>query len=168
MRRIATAGATIALLLAVPGCFLGYGFSAGGLPRHIHTAAVLPFDNQTPVAELQRELTDAVRTQLERRLGLRTAPESRADAVVRGTIARYDDDVPVAFSADPTQATTARRKLQIIVDIEIVDQVTGTILFQRRGLSAEGAYAEGAVEEGRRDAVNKLVTQIVEGAQSQW
>ena len=39
--------------------------------------------------------------------------------MVRGTLLRYDVDVPIGFSADPRQATTARRKLQIAVNVEI-------------------------------------------------
>lgn len=162
--RLLTAGA----LLATTACFTGYGFQAGGLPRHIRTAAVIPFENQTPLAELQGEITDAVRTQLQRRLGVRNAPESRADAVVRGVITRYDPDVPVAFSADPSQGSTARRKLSLVIDVEILDQSDGSVLFERRGLRGEGEYGEGAEASGRQQAINRIVTQIVEGAQSQW
>lgn len=157
-----------ALVLAVAGCFTGYGFTAGGLPRHIRTAAVLPFENETPVAELQSELTDVVRTQLQRRLGVRDAAESRADAVVRGVITRYDPDMPIAVSADPNQGSSARRKLSIVMDIEIVDQSDGSVLFERKGLKGEGEYGEGAEASGRKVAMERIATQIVEGAQSQW
>jgi hypothetical protein len=54
-------------------------------------------------------LSDALRKAMSSRLGLRDASENRANAVVRGTITKYEPDVPVAFSADPNQATTARR-----------------------------------------------------------
>jgi hypothetical protein len=130
--------------------------------------AVLPFDNRTSSAELQNELLDVMRKSLQDRLGVRDAAQERADAVVRGTIVAYDVDVPVAFSADPKQAVTARRRLQITVDVEIVDQTTGKTLWQRRGLRAEGEYAERAEPDGRRAAIEKIVSDIVEGAQSQW
>ncbi len=157
-----------ALLAALPGCFIGYGFAGGGLPTHIRTAAVLPFDNETPVTEVQRDLAEELRAQLDRRLGLRSAPEARAHSVVRGTILRYDADVPVAYSADPSQATSARRRLAITVDVEIVDRTNGQVLFSRRGLRGEGEYAEGAEEAGRRIAVERIVATVIEGAQSQW
>jgi hypothetical protein len=99
---------------------------------------------------------------------VRDAPQERADALVRGTIVAYDADVPVAFSADSRQAISARRRLQITVDVEIVDQTTGKVLWQRKALRAEGEYAERAEPEGRRQAIGKLVNDIVEGAQSQW
>lgn len=167
LRAVATQAALASALL-LSACFTGYGFQAGGLPRHIRTAAVLPFENETPLAELQSEMTEVVRTQLQRRLGVRNASEARADAVVRGTITRYDPDVPIAFSADPNQGSTARRKLSVVVDIEIVDQSDGTLIFQRKGLRGEGEYSEGAEAAGRREAIDRIVTQIVEGAQSQW
>jgi len=171
MTRIArTAGLLLAFVafLSATGCITGYGFTAGGLPRHIRTAAVLPFENETPVAELQAELTEVVRTQFQRRLGVRNTAESRADAVVRGVITRYDADLPIAVSADPNQGSSARRKLSIVMDIEVVDQSDGSILFERQGLKGEGEYGEGAEASGRKIAMERIATQVVEGAQSQW
>jgi hypothetical protein len=153
-------------LLALAGCI--YGFAGGGLPSHVRTVAVLPFENQTAAAELTRELSDALRSAMQSRLGLRDAAETRANAVVRGTITKYEPDVPVAFSADPNQATSARRRVQISVDVEIVDQTTGKMLWERKGLSAEGEYAERAEADGRRQALERIVNDVIEGAQSQW
>lgn len=157
----------LACVLAVAGCW-PYGFAGGGFPENIRTVAVLPFDNQTTSSDVQREVLDALRRGVESRLGLREAAEARADAVVRGTIARYETDVPVGYSADPRQATSARRMLQLTVDIEIVDQGTGKALWQRRGLTTQGEYEEGAEAEGRRLAIQRLVNEVIEGAQSQW
>ena len=130
--------------------------------------AVLPFDNQTTSPEVQRELLDFMRKELQRRLGVRDASENRADAVVRGVISAYDVDVPVAVSANPSQAVSARRRLQVTVDVEIVEQANGRVLFQRKGMRGEGDYDERAEPEGRRKAIEKIVNDIVEGAQSQW
>ena len=130
--------------------------------------AVLPFENQTATPELQNELFESMRRELQRRLGVRDAGQDRADALVRGTIISYDADVPIAFSADPRQAVSARRRLQITIDVEILDQTTGKTLWQRKGLRAEGEYAERAEAEGRKQAIAKIVSDIIEGAQSQW
>jgi hypothetical protein len=159
---------SFALLVLSAACGVRYGFAGGGLPAHIRTVAVLPFENETASPELQRELFELLRRQLRARLGLRDGVEATADALVRGTIKNYDLDIPVGFSADPQQAVTARRKLQVTIDIEIVDQSNGKILWQRRGLRAEGEYAERAEAEGRQAALEKIVGDIVEGAQSQW
>lgn len=157
--------ACLALLAA---CGVRYGFSEGAFPSHVRTMAILPFENQTAAPELQSELFEDMRKELQRRLGVRDAAQERADALVRGTIVAYDADVPVAFSADPRQAVSARRRLQITVDVEILDQTTGKVLWQRKGLRAEGEYAERAEPDGRRQAIGRIVNGIVEGAQSQW
>ena len=155
--------------LALGGCL--YGFAGGGLPANIKTVAVLPFDNQTPEPTLTQEIAVAVREAVEGRLGLRQASERQADAVVRGTITRYEPDLPVAYTGeeqDGGRVTVTRRQLQISVSVEILDQDGGKPLWQRSGLLLKGDYDPGQEAEGRRKALDELVTNIVEGAQSQW
>jgi hypothetical protein len=155
-------------LFGLAGCLTRYGLAGGGLPGHIRTLAILPFENETPSPDLQRELFDAMRRDLDSRLGVRDAPEERADAVVRGIIRTYDVDVPVGFNTTETQAVASRRKLQITVDVQIVDQTTGKTIFERKGLRAEGEYAERDEGAGRREAIKRIVNDLIEGAQSQW
>ena len=152
--------------LGLGGCV--YGFAGGGLPPSVRTVAIIPFDNQTPSAELQQEFMARLRKELRARLGVREAGEAQASAVVRGIITRYEPDIPIAFSSDRTQSVAARRRLQLTVDIEIYDQVAGRVLWARKGMSAEGEYAERAETDGRRQAIEKLVNDVIEGAQSQW
>ena len=160
-------GAYSLLLLLLTAC-IPYGFTGGGLPSHVRTVAILPFENQTATPELPRELTDALRTRLHDRLGLRDASESKANAIVRGTIQRYEIDIPIGYSANNRQSTTARRMLQLVVDIEMIDQVTGKTLWQRKGLLAEGQYDERGEPTGRKQAIDRIVNDVIEGAQSQW
>jgi len=167
MRRSGISSAC-ALALALAGCIPHYGFSGGGLPSHIRTMAVQPFDNETPGPELQRELLDVMRRDLQSRLGVRDAPESRSDAVVKGVIRTYDVDIPVAYSSNPAQAVTARRRLRISVDVQIVDQTTNKTIWEKKDLAEEGDYAERDEAGGRREAIRRIVNDIVEGAQSQW
>jgi len=99
---------------------------------------------------------------------VRDASEERADAVVRGQITAYESDVPVSFSANPNETVSARRQLQITLDVDIVDQKTGKSLWSKKGLTATGEYAERAEADGRKLAIQQIVDQIVDGAQSQW
>jgi hypothetical protein len=165
MRRSGISIISAAILLAAPGCRFPYGFSGGGLPPNIHTMAILPFENRTPSPNVQQELLERMRSELRRRLGVGDAPEDKADAVVRGAIIEYQPDIAVGFN---TQSTSARRRLQITIDVEIYDIAKGKVLFSRKGLSRSGEYAERADAEGRRLAIEQLVNDIVEGAQSQW
>ena len=160
-------GAYSLVLLGLTAC-IPYGFTGGGLPSHIRTVAIIPFENQTATPELSRELADTLRARLRDRLGLREATEAKADAIVGGTIQRYETDIPIAFSANNRQATSAGRMLQLVVDLEMVDQVTGKTLWQRKGLLAEGQYEERGEATGRRIAIERIITTLIEGAQSQW
>src|SRR6266567_8161478 len=152
----------VSVALALTGCF--YGFSGGGLPSHVHTVAIIPFENRTPSPELQRELTESLRKGLHDRLGLRDATEARANAVVRGTIQRYEVDIPVGYSANNKQTTSAKRQLQITVDVEVLDQVNGKTLFQRKGMTAEAQYEERGEADGRKQAIDRIINDIIQGA----
>lgn len=162
MRRV------LALLCVVATLGCKYGFSGGGLPSDVRTVAIIPFENETPSADLPRELTEALSEGLERRLGLRQVPEERAHAVVRGKITRYDLDIPATMSADRTQVTSSRRRLSVGVDIEMVRQSDGRVLWKRAGLTSEGEYAERGEALGRKQAIERIVAEVIEGAQSQW
>jgi lipopolysaccharide assembly LptE-like protein len=167
LRRIS--GLIASLSVTLGGCL--YGFAGGGLPPSIKTVAILPFDNQTAEPTLTSEVNTRVRDAVQGRLGLRQASESQADALVRGTITRYEPDLPVAYTGQEGETPTVTRRLvQITVSVEILDQHAGKPLWQRSGLLLEGDYTPGAGQEaeGRRKALDKLVTNIVEGAQSQW
>jgi hypothetical protein len=157
------------LALACAGCL--YGFAGGGLPPHIRTVAVLPFDNQTADPLLTQQVTEAVRDAFQKDLGLRLAGEGSADAIVRGAIVRYESEIPVSFQAGREPASGAdvtRRRVQLAVNVEIFDQRLGRVLWQRSGLTVDGEYAPGREAEGREVALKKLVKDIVDGAQSQW
>jgi hypothetical protein len=153
-------------VLCLTGCF--YSFAGGGLPPNIHTMAISTFDNQTASPDLPKELYDTMHRELQKRLGVRDAPSDRADALVKGTISAYEADVPVGFSANPQQAVSARRRLQITIDVEIIDQSNGRPLFTKQALREEADYNERAEAEGRQQAIDKLVQQIIDGVQSNW
>lgn len=154
--------------LLAGGCL--YKFTGGGLPSGIRTVAVLPFDNLTPEPTLTQEISKAVREAVESRLGLRAAGEAQADAIVTGSIQRYDPDLPLSFTGQTTTGATqvTKRMVQITVNVQIMDQKENKILWEKRGLLVQGEYDPGRELEGRKRALEKLITDIVDGAQSQW
>lgn len=149
------------------GCL--YKFTGGGLPPGIRTVAVLPFDNLTPEPTLTQEISKAVREAVESRLGLRPAGEAQADAVVTGSIQRYQPDLPVSFTGQTTTGVTevTKRMVQITVNVKIMDQKESKVLWEKN-VQVTGDYSPGQEIEGRKRALEKLITDIVDGAQSQW
>jgi len=164
LRRLSGAAAGSLAGLWLAGCM--YGFAGGTLPN-VKTVAILPFENDTPEPALTQEVSEAVRQAFEGRLGLRVAPEATADALVRGRIARYDPDVPIALLPGQGEVTVTKRKVQLAVDVEILNQREGTTVWKRQVL-VDGEYNPGREADGRKIALDKLVNEIVDGAQSQW
>lgn len=166
-RKSGRARSALVLLAAgvAGGCL--YGFAGGGLPPHVRTVAVLPFDNQTSEPGLTQPVRDALTEAVEGRLGLRAAAEATADAVVRGTIARYDSDIPLATQPGQ-QPVVTRRRVQLTVDVEIFDVRQQRTIWKRTGLTVDGEYDPPREREGRTLALNKLIADFVDGAQSQW
>jgi hypothetical protein len=161
-------GALLALILS--GC--SYSFRAGTFPPdHISTIAVQPFDNETNRFEISGELYDHLLRNLPRALGIRTAGEEVADAVVRGAIMRYEVIAPNYRAAQAGQAAQVlQRQVSIGVTVEIVDLVENVILWESRALVAQGQFLEASETEevGRLEAIELLVQKIVDGAQSNW
>lgn len=166
----APVGLALAAVLLATGC--NYSFRAGaGFPEYIETVAILPFENQTNRFELTDDLHQQLLQELPRALGVTPAGESVADAVVRGVITRYDLSAPnYRPSEGGNRAEVLQREIRIGVQVQIVDLQQNLILWEDRGLSANAQYPEasGTEEEGRREAIDLLVQEIVDGAQSNW
>jgi hypothetical protein len=165
--RIALAFCT---LLVLSGCM--YGFVGGGLPGHVRTVAVLPFDNATTQPLLETEIVQRLQTELPRNLGVRLAEEGRADAVLRGRVLAYDE---VAASVRPTQDQTqvpvVQRQVRITYEMEIYDVREDRPLWRTQGQAALGNFLPERGEtpqQGRERAIRDLVQKVIEGAQSQW
>jgi hypothetical protein len=59
--------------------------------------------------------------------------------------------------------------VQITVSVRILNQRDGgKVLWEKTGLIVQGEYEPNRESEGRRKALDKLINDIVEGAQSQW
>lgn len=154
-------------LLAGVGCI--YGFAGGGLPSHIRTVAIIPIDNLTAEPALTQESTEAIRDALEGRLGLRLSAEESADAIVRGSVLSYEPDIPLSFRQNVAgRVDVTLRRVQITLQVEIFDQREQRMLWERSRLVVDGEYEPPNEAEGREKALEKLVNDIVDGAQSQW
>jgi len=164
-----TAALLVAALPAVSGC--NYSFQGGSFPPpHVRTLAIEPFENETERFELAGELFEALDRSLPGALGVTRAGLDVADAVVRGTITRFDVVTPNFRAGSGGQAAQVlQREVRMTIRVEIVDRVENVILWESNGETALGQFPEGAPEEeGRQAAIDLLVQRIVDGAQSNW
>jgi hypothetical protein len=103
---------------------------------------------------------------------LRPAGEGSADAVLRGQILRYDD---VAQNYRPGQGeqpvgNVLSHEVQIGISAELVDIRDNVIRWETRSLIGRGRYEpnDETDETGQDEAIQELIDQIINGAQSQW
>ncbi len=163
------------LLLAVGALFLSscnYGFEGGGFPSSIRTLYIAPFDNTTPQFGLEQKLYSQMLDRLPGQLGVRVGGEETADAIVRGSITRYDD---VAQNYRPgtagqPAAEVVSHEVQIGVKIELIDVRRNVVLWDAQSLVGKGVYRpdEDSDEVAQKTAIEDLIKQMVDGAQSQW
>ncbi|NJD11474.1 MAG: DUF4136 domain-containing protein [Gemmatimonadetes bacterium] len=166
------ARASVLLLSAsLSGCIYGFR-GGGGLPDHIRTIYIAPFENQTDKPELDPQIFRALNEQLPRALGLRLAGEQNADLVVTGKIVRYDD---VASNYRPGQQNTNSinvelQQVSISLAIQLVDVRDNLVRWESSSLVGRGEYkpSGGTDEAARTVAIKQIIQQVVDGAQSQW
>lgn len=164
------AAVAVALLATTSGC--NYSFVAGaGLPEHVETLAIVPFDNETDRFELTQEVHEVVLRELPRSLGLNLAGEDIADAIVRGSISNYNVDAPLYRSGQQDQnVQVLQRKVRFSARVEILDREAEEELIPQIQVTAEGLYLDASETEdvGRREAIERLVEEIVNEIQSNW
>ena len=167
--RAAVSALLIALSAAHAGC---YGFrGGGGFPADIRTMFIQSFENSTSQFELDQQLFAKLNERLPRALGVRPAVEEKADAVVRGKIARYEDAAQNYRPGDTRSGIQVlQHEVQITISIMLVDKRTNTVLWESTALTGRGSYrpATETDQVGREQALNNIVQQIIDGAQSQW
>lgn len=159
------------LVAVVSASACNYSFRAGSFPPpHIQTIAVELFENETDRFELTALLHEELLNNLPGALGIRAAGEDVADAVVRGSITRYDVAAPNYRAAGGGQrAEVVQRQVNLAVRVQIIDLVENVVLWESSSVMGQGAFPEGALEDtGREEAIELVVQAIVDGAQSNW
>jgi len=140
------------------------------LPSHIRTAYVAPIDNQSTQFGLSESLSEELLQAARQRLGLRLASETEADAIITATIRRYSDDAVNFNAVAGTGADVFQRRVSISASVEILDRENNEIIWSSQSLTGAGEYEPRieTEEQGSIVAIENLVQQIVDGAQSQW
>jgi hypothetical protein len=161
--------AIAAICIAAASC--NYGFQGGGgFPPHIRTIYIEPFDNATPQFDVDQQLMREMTDRLPRALGVRMAGEQAADAIVRGAVTRYEDVAQNYRAGQAGSVDVLQHQVQITVSITIVDVANNVVLFESTGISGRGEYRPDSQtdEAARARAIETLIQQIIDGAQSQW
>ena len=160
--------------ILVPALIVGacnYGLQGGGgFPAEIRTVYIAPLGNQTVAFDLDDQIFNVMREQLPRALGLSLAGERNADAVVRGTVTRYEDAAQNYRAGQPGSVDVLQHQVQITVSIQIIDVRESVILYEQTAVSGRGVYRPDTQtdEIARTEAIEALIQQIINGAQSQW
>lgn len=162
-------GAALLSMVLLSGC--NYSFRGGSFPDHIRSLAILPFENETGLFEITQEIHQFLLREVPRGLGVNQGAEENADAILRGTISRYDLRTP-NFRAGQAGAgpEVLQRQVSISLQVELIDVVNNEILWENGGLSAQGQFLEASETEevAREEAIERLAQLIIDGAQSTW
>jgi hypothetical protein len=155
---------------ALAGC--NYGFTGGGgFPAHVRTIYIAPLENQTVQFDLDQQIYRVLSERLPRALGVRLAGERAADAIMRASVTSYED---VAQNYRPGQQAGSveviQHQVQVRLSLQIVDLRENVILFESQGITGRGEYRPDTQSDeiARATAIETLIQQIIDGAQSQW
>ena len=123
---------------ALTGC--GYALAGRGssLPEHIRVIAVPLFKNTTAVPDLDRTITDRVRTELISRGKYRVEPSTTvgSDAIVEATIT----SATITPSARDQNRLASRYAITITASVSFKDVKTGKEIWANPGLSFRDEY----------------------------
>lgn len=148
-----------------------YGLQGGGgFPAEIRTVYIAPLGNETVAFDVDDQIYEVMRVQLPRALGLSLAGEGAADAIVRGRVTRYEDAAQNYRAGEPGSIDVLQHQVQITTSIQIIDVREAVILYEQTAVSGRGVYnpASQTAEFANTQAIEALIQQIINGAQSQW
>lgn len=166
--RSARASVVLPLLL-VSGCLYGLR-GGGGFPDDVETVYIAPVENATSTFQIDAELARLLQEQLPRSLGVQLAGEEVADAVVTARITGYTDVAQNYSTGQPGTVQVNQQTVQITAAVQIIDVKRNEILWDSQSLAGRGEYSPEQQSNvfAQNVAIESLIDQIIDGAQSQW
>ncbi|MBI4055750.1 MAG: hypothetical protein HY402_06450 [Elusimicrobia bacterium] len=159
----------LGLLWGCSGADIKYAPAPQLLPSHIQKIAIRPFANKTQQFGLEDKLTLRAVDEFLRDGRYPVVPESKADGVVIGEIARYIL-TPIQYDANLVATVY---KLQILLNLKFLDLSTQTYLWEEENLEGILNYLAptlpgGKTEEAAREEIwdilaRDIVKRTVEG-----
>jgi outer membrane lipopolysaccharide assembly protein LptE/RlpB len=153
--------ALAAILCMIAAC--GYQFAGRGeLPGGIQTLTVKILENRSSESGVETVFTNSLINELNRRRRGSVVEEARADAILKGSIESLGWETVARVGTH----TAAERRVYASLALSLTD-MHGNVLWKRRGLRAEQAYAvvegnKSATESNRRRAITILSEQMAE------
>ncbi|MGH7482374.1 MAG: LPS assembly lipoprotein LptE [Longimicrobiales bacterium] len=142
------------------------------MPEHIETIYIEQFENQTTQFDLGTALFSELSREIPATLGLQPAGREVADAVLTGQISGYADQAQNLQTNpnSPAEVDVLQRQVTITLQLEMLDVERNVILWGG-SITGRGEYRPDAgqtYETGRLLAIENLLIQIRDRAQSQW
>ena len=163
MRTMFVSAAAI-MMLFVMSCGV-YTFSPSAL-GNIKSLAIPLFENQTTESGLREDLTDRLSQAFVDDNTLRVVPESRADAIIRGSVNSYSREAYTYNEAEVVSEYIVR----IGINVDFVEKKSGEVIWEEKNMSNWGTYDSAMQEEddGKEMAIGKLVEDILNKTVKGW
>jgi hypothetical protein len=133
--KAACAAAAVAL-------FSSCGYHTGGrgdlLPKTLQSIAIPPFANSTTRYKITDQLPEAITREFisRTRYKIVTNPDA-ADAVLKGAVTNF---VAAATVFDPTTGRASAVDIHVVLQLSLVERVTGKVLFTRPYMDVRERY----------------------------
>ncbi len=162
----------IVLLLVNAGCGYHVSGKADLLPKSVQTIAIPAFTNITARYKLPERLAGSLTREFISRTRYHiTADPTTADAVLRGSVLRYDSYVT---TFDPVTNRGSSVQVNVTLKLTLVERVTGKVLFERPSMEVRERYeiatdqrayleeSDAAVDRMSRDLARTVVSAVLE------
>jgi hypothetical protein len=156
-------------IVVCSGC--GYTASPALLPQHLKTVAIPVFENATPEAQIEQQITSAVVAAFVRDNHLKIVDEKSANAVIRGKVTQYKNAV-FGFT---NEATATQYRVTVGVQVTFKDLVKNRELWSDEIVKSVIYYVQQVPDhpaqtelDGRQEAVSKLADEILSRSVEGW
>jgi len=150
-------------IVAVSAC--GYRFAGQGqFPKGVQHIFIEVFENQTSQSGIEREVTNQVIFEFTRQRQKNLASSARdADAVLKGVIRSVSTRTISRVGTE----LASQREVVMTVDLRLIQQGVGKVLWSANGLSDKEAYdvvenSKLATDQNENLAISKLSERISE------
>lgn len=159
-----------AVIFAIPVIWLTvscgvYTFSPSALGG-IKSTAIPLFENRTSEGGLSEDLTDKLTRAFIDDNTLRLVPESRADAVLRGAVVSYEFE---AYTYDQNEVVS-EYIVRVALDVGFFEKKNAKVIWEEKRMTNWGTYnsVTGTEDDGKEEALNKLVEDILNKTVKGW